>query len=137
MSCCEAGFRLATPSECSVQSKARIDALFDDSRSSVCSSSGWCGRSLLLLPPTGPSSGSCCPVDERDEIESVKTTTMVLEQHDEEREQRRVNSAVQARIEAMFASVEADAGPGESAAAILSDLTQILSMCKFLQEVIG
>lgn len=35
-------------------------------------------------------------------------------------EQRRVNSAVQARIEAMFASVEAESGtPGECAAAIL------------------
>lgn len=35
-------------------------------------------------------------------------------------EQRRVNSAVQARIEAMFASVEAESGtPEECAAAIL------------------
>lgn len=35
-------------------------------------------------------------------------------------EQRRVNSAVQARIEAMFASVEAESEtPGECAAAIL------------------
>lgn len=35
-------------------------------------------------------------------------------------EQRRVNSAVQARIEAMFASVEAESGtPGDCAAAIL------------------
>lgn len=35
-------------------------------------------------------------------------------------EMKRVNSAVQARIEAMFASVEAESGtPGECAAAIL------------------
>lgn len=39
-------------------------------------------------------------------------------------EQKRVNSAVQARIEAMFASVEAESGtPGECAAAILSVMT--------------
>jgi len=43
-------------------------------------------------------------------------------------EQRRVNSAVQARIEAMFASVEAESGtPGECAAAILSVMTRIIT----------
>jgi len=39
-----------------------------------------------------------------------------------------VNSAVQARIEAMFASVEAESGtPGECAAAILSVMTRIIT----------
>lgn len=43
-------------------------------------------------------------------------------------EQKRVNSAVQARIEAMFASVEAESGtPGECAAAILPVMTQIIT----------
>lgn len=48
-------------------------------------------------------------------------------------EQRRVNSAVQARIEAMFASVEAESGtPGECAAAILPvniSITFLLVWC--------
>jgi len=43
-------------------------------------------------------------------------------------EQKRVNSAVQARIEAMFASVEAESGtPGECAAAILPVIAQIIT----------
>lgn len=43
-------------------------------------------------------------------------------------EQKRVNSAVQARIEAMFASVEAESGtPGECAAAILPVMTRIIT----------
>lgn len=46
--------------------------------------------------------------------------------NDANEEQKRVNSAVQARIEAMFASVEAESGtPGECAAAILPVMTQI------------
>lgn len=43
-------------------------------------------------------------------------------------EQKRVNSAVQARIEAMFASVEAESGtPGECAAVILPVMTRIIT----------
>ncbi|XP_014470526.1 PREDICTED: uncharacterized protein LOC106742266 [Dinoponera quadriceps] len=96
MSCYEDGFRLGgPPSECSLRSKAQIDALFEDSRS-ICSSAlgGWyAGLSTVI--PTSP-----------DDIGAE--------------EQKRVNSAVQARIEAMFASVEAESGtPGECAAAIL------------------
>ncbi|XP_071570941.1 uncharacterized protein [Temnothorax nylanderi] len=89
------GFRLGgPPSECSLRSKAQIDALFEDSRS-ICSSTlgGWyAGLSVVI--PSNP--------------------------NDANEEQKRVNSAVQARIEAMFASVEAESGtPGECAAAIL------------------
>ncbi|EZA56028.1 hypothetical protein X777_03713 [Ooceraea biroi] len=96
ISCYEDGFRLGgPPSECSLRSKAQIDALFEDSRS-ICSSTlrGWyAGLSTVIS--TNPDDGSA-------------------------EEQRRVNSAVQARIEAMFASVEAESGtPGECAAAIL------------------
>ncbi|KAM0724959.1 hypothetical protein ACS0PU_009343 [Formica fusca] len=96
ISCYEDGFRLGgPPSECSLRSKAQIDALFEDSRS-ICSStlSGWyAGLSVVI--PTNPDDSSA-------------------------EEQKRVNSAVQARIEAMFASVEAESGtPGECAAAIL------------------
>ncbi|XP_011162610.2 uncharacterized protein LOC105197772 isoform X2 [Solenopsis invicta] len=91
----EDGFRLGgPPSECSLRSKAQIDALFEDSRS-ICSSTlgGWyAGLSVVI--PSNP--------------------------NDANEEQKRVNSAVQARIEAMFASVEAESGtPGECAAAIL------------------
>ncbi|XP_011863731.1 PREDICTED: uncharacterized protein LOC105559774 [Vollenhovia emeryi] len=91
----EDGFRLGgPPSECSLRSKAQIDALFEDSRS-ICSSTlgGWyAGLSVVI--PNNP--------------------------NDANEEQTRVNSAVQARIEAMFASVEAESGtPGECAAAIL------------------
>ncbi|EGI66025.1 hypothetical protein G5I_05416 [Acromyrmex echinatior] len=94
----EDGFRLGgPPSECSLRSKAQIDALFEDSRS-ICSSTlgGWyAGLSVVI--PSNP--------------------------NDANEEQKRVNSAVQARIEAMFASVEAESGtPGECAAAILPDL---------------
>ncbi|XP_014203973.1 uncharacterized protein LOC106636167 [Copidosoma floridanum] len=102
MSCCEnygAGFRLATASECSLRSnsKARIDALFGDSRS-VCSSSWTAVQGAMV--ETG-ALGVCCGSPDDDQ-------------------QRRVNSAVQARIEAMFASVEAEsAAPGECAAALL------------------
>ncbi|XP_076761337.1 uncharacterized protein LOC143429571 isoform X1 [Xylocopa sonorina] len=96
MSCYEEGFRLAgPPSECSLRSKARIDALFEDSRSIYGSTmGGWYG---------GVSTMNSNHVDDIGADE-----------------QRRVNSAVQARIEAMFASVEAESGtPGECAAAIL------------------
>ncbi|CAK9800546.1 hypothetical protein ANTQUA_LOCUS2494 [Anthophora quadrimaculata] len=96
MSCYEDGFRLAGPaSECSLRSKARIDALFEDSRSIYGSTmGGWYG---------GVSTMNSHHLEE-----------MGVD------EQRRVNSAVQARIEAMFASVEAESGtPGECAAAIL------------------
>ncbi|XP_046410151.1 uncharacterized protein LOC124174752 [Neodiprion fabricii] len=98
MSVVEDGFRLAgAPSESSLTSKARIDALFEDTRS-VCSSmlGGWYAE--VNLP--------AMTFDNLDEIGAE--------------EQKRVNSAVQARIEAMFASVEAETGiPGECAAAIL------------------
>ncbi|XP_020287268.1 uncharacterized protein LOC109856415 [Pseudomyrmex gracilis] len=94
ISCYEDGFRLGgPPSECSLKSKAQIDALFEDSRS-ICSSTlgGWYAG---LSNATNP-----------DDVGAE--------------EQKRVNSAVQARIEAMFASVEAESGtPGECAAAIL------------------
>ncbi|XP_076626142.1 uncharacterized protein LOC143344198 [Colletes latitarsis] len=92
----EDGFRLAGPaSECSLRSKARIDALFEDSRSIYGSTmGGWYGGVSTM---------------NSNQIDDVGTD-----------EQRRVNSAVQARIEAMFASVEAESGtPGECAAAIL------------------
>ncbi|XP_012254267.2 uncharacterized protein LOC105685041 [Athalia rosae] len=98
MSIIEDGFRLAgAPSECSLKSKARIDALFEDTRS-VCSSmkGGWYAE--MNLPAMA--------FTNLDEVSAE--------------EQKRVNSAVQARIEAMFASVEAETGiPGECAAAIL------------------
>nr|XP_003703460.1 PREDICTED: uncharacterized protein LOC100881203 isoform X2 [Megachile rotundata] len=96
MSCYEDGFRLAGPaSECSLRSKARIDALFEDSRSIYDSTmGGWYGGVSTM------------------NSNRLEDTSM--------EEQKRVNSAVQARIEAMFASVEAESGtPGECAAAIL------------------
>lgn len=99
MSVVEDGFRLAgAPSERSMISKARIDALFEDTRS-VCSSTfGWYSEVNI---PGG--------------IEFQNIDDFVGAE-----EQKRVNSAVQARIEAMFASVEAETGiPGECAAAIL------------------
>ncbi|XP_076226796.1 uncharacterized protein LOC116426718 isoform X2 [Nomia melanderi] len=92
----EDGFRLAGPaSECSLRSKARIDALFEDSRSIYGSTvGGWYGA-----------------------VSTMNSTNVDDTGADE---QKRVNSAVQARIEAMFASVEAESGtPGECAAAIL------------------
>ncbi|XP_043678038.1 uncharacterized protein LOC122633770 isoform X1 [Vespula pensylvanica] len=96
LSCYGDGFRLAgPPSECSLRSKARIDALFEDCRS-ICSSTlgGW--------------------------YAGVSTVTSIQCEDQSFEEQKRVNSAVQARIEAMFASVEAESGtPGECAAAIL------------------
>lgn len=97
MSCCDDGFRLAeAPSVCSMKSKAQIDALFDELRS-ICSSTN----------------GGWYPI----------ISTGVVD-HDSEdissEEQRKINNAVQARIESMFASVEAESGtPGECAAAIL------------------
>ncbi|XP_043789157.1 uncharacterized protein LOC122713083 isoform X2 [Apis laboriosa] len=96
MSCYEDGFRLAGPaSECSLRSKARIDALFEDSRSIYGSNiGGWYG--------------------------GVSTVNSNYVENVGAEEQRRVNSAVQARIEAMFASVEAESGtPEECVAAIL------------------
>ncbi|PBC26508.1 hypothetical protein APICC_04531 [Apis cerana cerana] len=96
MSCYEDGFRLAGPaSECSLRSKARIDALFEDSRSIYGSNiGGWYG--------------------------GVSTMNSNYVENVGAEEQRRVNSAVQARIEAMFASVEAESGtPEECVAAIL------------------
>ncbi|KYN01783.1 PREDICTED: uncharacterized protein LOC108774855 [Cyphomyrmex costatus] len=91
----EDGFRLGgPPSECSLRSKAQIDALFEDSRS-ICSSmlGGWYAGLSVVIPSN---------------------------HNDANEEQKRVNSAVHARIEAMFASVEAESGtPGECAAAIL------------------
>ncbi|XP_017879427.1 uncharacterized protein LOC108624517 [Ceratina calcarata] len=96
MSCYQDGFRLAGPaSECSLRSKARIDALFEDSRSIYGSTvGGWYGEVSTM---------------NSNHLDDVGAE-----------EQKRVNSAVQARIEAMFASVEAETGtPGECAAAIL------------------
>lgn len=56
--------------------------------------------------------------------------------NDANEEQKRVNSAVQARIEAMFASVEAESGtPGECAAAILPVMTQIITHVERPREV--
>lgn len=95
MSCSEESFRLNDAvSVCSMRSKARIDALFEDTRS-VCSSmySGWYG-----------STPGCAVNHEDTSTDGIK----------------RANCAVQARIEAMFASVEAETGKtGECAAAIL------------------
>lgn len=55
--------------------------------------------------------------------------------NDANEEQKRVNSAVQARIEAMFASVEAESGtPGECAAAILPVMTQIITHLEHSRE---
>ena len=97
MSCCEEGFRLAgVPSVCSMRSKAQIDALFDELRS-ICSSTPGKWYPAIISADAVPDS---------EDISSE--------------EQRKINSAVQARIEAMFASVEAESGtPGECAAAIL------------------
>ncbi|XP_034946103.1 uncharacterized protein [Chelonus insularis] len=94
MSCYEGGFRLNdAASECSMKSKARIDSLFEDTKS-VCSSTYGDYYSTVCRQST--------------------TGDVTLD------EQNRANNAVQARIEAMFASVEAEAGSkGECAAAIL------------------
>ena len=99
------GFRLADAiSECSMRSKARIDTLFEDTRS-ICSSTlggGWYATTASTQPSLNP--------------EELGTD-----------EQIRANDAVQARIEAMFASVEAETGtPGESAAAILPVISNAL-----------
>ncbi|XP_015113056.1 uncharacterized protein LOC107038473 [Diachasma alloeum] len=95
MSCSEESFRLNDAvSVCSMRSKAMIDALFEDTRS-VCSStySGWYA------------SARGCSINHED------TSTDGI---------KRANCAVQARIEAMFASVEAETGKaGECAAAVL------------------
>ncbi|XP_063987551.1 uncharacterized protein LOC135167853 [Diachasmimorpha longicaudata] len=95
MSCSEESFRLNDAvSVCSMRSKAMIDALFEDTRS-ICSStySGWYA------------SARGCSINHED------TSTEGI---------KRANCAVQARIEAMFASVEAETGKaGECAAAIL------------------
>ncbi|XP_011305583.1 uncharacterized protein [Fopius arisanus] len=95
MSCSEESFRLNdVASVCSMRSKARIDALFEDTRS-ICSStySGWYA------------SARGCSINHED------TNTDGI---------KRANCAVQARIEAMFASVEAETGrAGECAAAFL------------------
>ncbi|CAG5103847.1 Protein of unknown function [Cotesia congregata] len=92
MSCYEGGFRLNDAvSECSMRSKARIDSLFEDTRS-ICSSS------------YGDVYGSI--------YGNLGDANLD--------EQKKINGAIQARIEAMFASVEAEAGEkGECAAAIL------------------
>ena len=101
MSCdCEA-FHLSTPSEYSLRSKAQIDALFEDSRS-LCSSSAigpdWYHSRTTLTTATPNSDGGTVSSEE----------------------QRLINEAVQARIEAMFASVEAETGAqGENTAAAL------------------
>ncbi|KAK0088963.1 hypothetical protein PV325_010008 [Microctonus aethiopoides] len=91
----EEGFRLNdAASVCSMKSKAMIDALFEDSKS-VCSSTY----------------ADCCG--------SVYEYSMNLENFTAE-EQQRANSAVQAKIEAMFASIEAETGrKGECTSASL------------------
>lgn len=105
VSCYEEGFRLTdAASECSMRSKARIDTLFEDTRS-ICSSiaGGWGAPTIdhYSLDP--------------DEMSSE--------------EQVRANGAVQARIEAMFASVEAETGTlGKSAAAVLPVLKFFISI---------
>ena len=81
---------------CSMRSKAQIDALFDELRS-ICSSTpgGW--HHAMISAGVVPDSSDLSS-----------------------EEQMKINNAVQARIEAMFASVEAESGtPGECAAAIL------------------
>lgn len=96
MSCYEEGFRISdTVSVCSVKSKAMIDSLFED-RVSISSSnySGW--------------------------YATANTDNNNYHQKNGD-DQNKANSAVQSRIEAMFASIEAETGkPGETAAAILT-----------------
>lgn len=107
MSCYEGGFRLNDAvSECSMRSKARIDSLFEDTRS-ICSSS------------YGDVYGSI--------YGNLGDANLD--------EQKKINGAVQARIEAMFASVEAEAGEkGECAAAILPVITSILFLFIYKEE---
>lgn len=136
MSCYEDGFRLAGPaSECSLRSKARIDALFEDSRykfnvflNSKISNSQKKKRKeniekklkelniiqhlLIYRSIYGSNIGGW--------YGGVSTMNSNYVENVGAEEQRRVNSAVQARIEAMFASVEAESGtPEECVAAIL------------------
>lgn len=136
MSCYEDGFRLAGPaSECSLRSKARIDALFEDSRykfnvflNSKISNSQKKKRKeniekklkelnviqhlLIHRSIYGSNIGGW--------YGGVSTMNSNYVENVGAEEQRRVNSAVQARIEAMFASVEAESGtPEECVAAIL------------------
>lgn len=136
MSCYEDGFRLAGPaSECSLRSKARIDALFEDSRykfnvflNSKISNSQKKKRKeniekklkelnviqhlLTYRSIYGSNIGGW--------YGGVSTMNSNYVENVGAEEQRRVNSAVQARIEAMFASVEAESGtPEECVAAIL------------------
>lgn len=137
MSCYEDGFRLAGPaSECSLRSKARIDALFEDSRykfnvflnSKISNSQKKKKRKeniekklkelniiqhlLIYRSIYGSNIGGW--------YGGVSTMNSNYVENVGAEEQRRVNSAVQARIEAMFASVEAESGtPEECVAAIL------------------
>lgn len=137
MSCYEDGFRLAGPaSECSLRSKARIDALFEDSRykfnvflnSKISNSQKKKKRKeniekklkelnviqhlLIHRSIYGSNIGGW--------YGGVSTMNSNYVENVGAEEQRRVNSAVQARIEAMFASVEAESGtPEECVAAIL------------------
>ncbi|CAB0032620.1 unnamed protein product [Trichogramma brassicae] len=121
--CSYEGFRLSAPSEVSVRSKARIDALFEDTRS-VCSSTTsfapWCPAAAARHDGDdhrGNTGGfDCCP--------AAGDSAGVNDDDDagaeSDHQQRRVNSAVQARIEAMFASVEAEnSATGECSAAVL------------------
>lgn len=110
MSCYDRGFRLNDAvSECSMRSKARIDSLFEDTRS-ICSSS------------YGDLYGSI--YGQTGNLEDVNLDA-----------QKKINGAVQARIEAMFASVEAEAGEkGECAAAILPVIISITSILQLLSE---
>lgn len=134
MSCYEDGFRLAGPaSECSLRSKARIDALFEDSRYNVFLNSKISNSQkkkrkeniekklkelnviqhlLIHRSIYGSNIGGW--------YGGVSTMNSNYVENVGAEEQRRVNSAVQARIEAMFASVEAESGtPEECVAAIL------------------
>lgn len=130
MSCYEDGFRLAGPaSECSLRSKARIDALFEDSRY----------KFNIFLHFSNSQKKKEKKLKERNVTQrylsiyrsiygsniggwygGVSTMNSNYVENVGAEEQRRVNSAVQARIEAMFASVEAESGtPEECVAAIL------------------
>ncbi|KAL7300544.1 hypothetical protein TKK_0006541 [Trichogramma kaykai] len=120
--CSYEGFRLTAPSEVSVRSKARIDALFEDTRS-VCSSTTsfapWCPAAAAARysgdDRVNAADGfDCCPA--AGDSAGVNGDDGAESDH----QQRRVNSAVQARIEAMFASVEAEnSATGECSAAVL------------------
>lgn len=140
MSCYEDGFRLAGPaSECSLRSKARIDALFEDSRYKFNAFRFLKFQNFKFLEKKKKRKENIeKKLKELNIIQhlliyrsiygsniggwygGVSTMNSNYVENVGAEEQRRVNSAVQARIEAMFASVEAESGtPEECVAAIL------------------